>query len=295
MVRVLHCSDLHFGKRHGRFDEDLRGRLSEARFGQIDRLAAAARDGGATHVLVAGDVFDSAAPSAKTRRRVLQAVANSAPLIWVFMPGNHDPLSAETLWADLASDAPDNLTLALEPVPMALGDDLDLLPAPCTTKRPGRDLTAWMDQAETRANVQRLGLAHGAVVDFDERGGVIAPDRAQRANLAYLALGDWHGQLQVNPRCWYSGAAELDRFKANQSLGQALLVTLRFDRRDRMGRPEPDLRAGRRRGGDVARQFSHSVPRRSHSSAHIRGPHHPLRPRWAERRNRRVSEPFRVA
>ena len=36
----------------------------------------------------------------------------------------------------------------------------------------------------------------------------IAEDRADRAGLAYLALGDWHGALQIAPRTYYSGTPE---------------------------------------------------------------------------------------
>ncbi len=72
-----------------------------------------------------------------------------------------------------------------------------LLPAPCTRRRPGRDLTAGMTDAATPAGALRIGLAHGAVQSFSEDGNpaLIPPDRAGTAGLAFLALGDWHGQL----------------------------------------------------------------------------------------------------
>ena len=103
-----------------------------------------------------------------------------------------------------------------------------LLPAPCTTRRPGRDLSAWMDDAATPEGVLRIGLAHGAIRDFSEDGhrlDVIAPDRPERAGLDYLGLGDWHGQMRVGQRCWYSGTPEPDRFK-HGAPGSALLVSL---------------------------------------------------------------------
>ena len=85
-----------------------------------------------------------------------------------------------------------------------------------------------MDGAATPEGALRIGLAHGAIQSFSEDGGgldIIAPDRAIRAGLDYLALGDWHGTRQVDARCWYAGTPETDRFKANDS-GQALLVEL---------------------------------------------------------------------
>ena len=228
MFRFLHSSDLHIGKRFGNLPEDLRGRLREARHTVLDRLAAAAREGGAGTILLAGDSFDTETPTPAMLRQALAAMAGHAPLRWVILPGNHDSQQAEELWTAARAALPTNVLLATEPVPVALAPEVQLLPAPCTTRRPGRDLTAWMDQMESPAGTLRLGLAHGAIQSFSEDGAgldILAPDRAARAGLDYLALGDWHGQMQINARTWYSGAPEPDRFK-HEGPGRALLVNL---------------------------------------------------------------------
>jgi DNA repair exonuclease SbcCD nuclease subunit len=85
-----------------------------------------------------------------------------------------------------------------------------------------------MDGAATEEGVMRIGLAHGAIQRFSEdadASDVIAPDRARRAGLDYLALGDWHGSLTVDPRTRYSGSPEPDRFKHDRP-GHASLVTI---------------------------------------------------------------------
>ncbi len=228
MFRFLHASDLHIGKRFGTMPEELRGRLREARHTVLDRLAAQARAGGAQTVLLAGDSFDTETPSPAMLRQALAAMAGHAPLRWIILPGNHDSLLADELWAATRAALPANVVLATEAVPLALAPDVVILPAPCTTRRPGRDLTDWMDSAPTPGGALRIGLAHGAIQSFSEDGGgldIIAPDRASRAGLDYLALGDWHGQMPIGPRSWYSGAPEPDRFKHDQP-GRALLVSL---------------------------------------------------------------------
>lgn len=53
----------------------------------------------------------------------------------------------------------------------------------------------------------------------------ISDTRADSARLDYLALGDWHGTLEIAPRTWYAGAPEPDRFRANDP-GNVLLVAL---------------------------------------------------------------------
>ncbi|WP_232525342.1 metallophosphoesterase family protein, partial [Motilimonas pumila] len=155
-------------------------------------------------------------------------MAYHVPIRWVILPGNHDSLQATELWAHLAADAPGNVVLATEQAPIDLGAGAVLLPAPCTTRRAGRDLSAWMDDAATAEGAIRIGLAHGAIQIFSEDAGaseVIAPDRARRAGLDYLALGDWHGALEVDSRTHYSGTPEQDRFRGNEP-GYALDVRI---------------------------------------------------------------------
>jgi len=85
-----------------------------------------------------------------------------------------------------------------------------------------------MEDCVTDHGVIRIGLAHGAVHNFCEEGngdGIIAPDRAKQARLDYLALGDWHGRIEIDPRCHYSGTPEPDRFK-HETPSTALLVTI---------------------------------------------------------------------
>lgn len=228
MFRFIHSSDLHIGKRFGSMPEELRGRLRDARHTVLDRLAAQARAGGAATILLAGDSFDTETPSPAILRQALAAMAGHAPLRWIILPGNHDSLLADELWVAARNALPANVMLAVEPDPIELEPGVVLLPAPCTTRRPGRDLTDWMDQAATPDGALRIGLAHGAIQSFSEDGvglDIIAPDRASRSGLDYLALGDWHGQMRVNARSWYSGAPEPDRFK-HDGPGRALLVSL---------------------------------------------------------------------
>ncbi|MDQ2067534.1 DNA repair exonuclease [Xinfangfangia sp. CPCC 101601] len=225
--KFLHSSDLHLGRAFGGFPEDIRGRLREARHSVIRRLAEAARAGGAQLVLLAGDTFDAETPSPETLRHALRAMASEADLRWVLMPGNHDSLAASELWRRIQNDAPGNLTVLTTADPVELAPEVWLLPAPCTQRRPGRDLTQSMS-APTPEGALRIGLGHGAIMDFtsDEGSpGIIPPDRARLSGLDYLGLGDWHGRMSVGAETWYSGTPEADSFKHETAAG-ALLVSL---------------------------------------------------------------------
>jgi DNA repair exonuclease SbcCD nuclease subunit len=101
--RFIHSSDLHLGRRFLNIPEppdgNLRGRLMEARFDQIRRLAAAAREHGALHVLLAGDTFDSATPSPQVLRQAMAAMRDETDVTWWLLPGNHDNMrNAEPVW-----------------------------------------------------------------------------------------------------------------------------------------------------------------------------------------------------
>ncbi len=227
-MKFIHSSDLHLGKPFGRFPEDVRVRLRQARADVLPRLASLARSHAASHVLLAGDTFDQMTPAPSVIRQALNMMRAADHVTWVLMPGNHDHANATELWRQVAQDAPANVALQLTPEPFALNAQATLLPAPPAERHPGRDLTDWYNSAAT-AETLRIGLAHGSVTDFDssEEGAssVIAPDRARRAGLHYLGLGDWHGQLQIGPVTWYSGAPEADGFKHAQT-PSALLVEI---------------------------------------------------------------------
>ncbi|WP_159966095.1 metallophosphoesterase family protein [Profundibacterium mesophilum] len=228
--RFIHVSDLHLGRRYANIpqpeDGNIRGRLMEARHGTIERIAAAARDHGAEHVLVAGDSFDTPTPSDVVLRQALSAMGRDPDIMWWLLPGNHDNLrDGEPLWEQIARQAPQNVRPLTRAEPVSLRPDVTLLPCPVTYRSAGRDLTECLPRMPSAEGALRIGLAHGGVVDFVEAGDNIPPDRDRSARLDYLALGDWHGRMAVGPRVQYSGTPEQDRFKHDRR-GVALAVTL---------------------------------------------------------------------
>ena len=230
MFSFIHTSDWHVGKPFGQFENDLRGRLREARHSIIKRVAMLAHDRQARLVLVAGDVWDSLEPSSAVLRQSLDAMGSQEGLKWALLPGNHDLMRDGGMWERLAADAdrPGNVHLLLSEEPLEIEPGVFLLPAPCQRKDPGRDLTAWMDRAETPQGGIRIGVAHGSIRDFSSErphSSVLDPKRVDHATLDYLALGDWHGTVEVSDRCWYSGTPEPDRFRKNDS-GNCLCVQI---------------------------------------------------------------------
>lgn len=217
--RFIHTADWQIGKPFANFPADLAGELAAARMGIVARIAAIARAQDAAHVLVAGDVFDSERLPDLVVRRALEHLRANDTITWVLLPGNHDPARREGVWDRVQRyGLPANVIVLAEPKPFTLAGHAVVLPSPLTTKAPGRDPSEWMDHAPSAPGQLRLGLAHGSIQGFSSEGEsnvAIAPDRARRANLDYLALGDWHGHTRIDARTWYAGTPEPDRYPAN--------------------------------------------------------------------------------
>ena len=230
-VKFIHTSDWQIGKVFRFVDNATMGLLQEARLRAISRLGELASVHGTAHVLVAGDVYDMEALSPRSLNGPLERMRGFPSVQWHLLPGNHDPHRPNGLWDQLLRKGlPQNVSVHVAPEPEVLPDEgVVLLPAPLYHRRTLDDLTAYMDNVDLPEGLIRVGLAHGTVRGFgsDDRDvpNFIAPDRPTRAGLSYLALGDWHGQTQINDRCWYSGTPEIDAFDVTDG-GQALLVEI---------------------------------------------------------------------
>eukprot|EP01037_Dinobryon_pediforme_P017984 gene17984-18220_t len=221
-------ADWQIGKPFKQFG-DREAVLRQARLAAVENIGRLALREGVAHVVVAGDVYDTEAPSTRTLLEPLERMRGFGAVTWHLLPGNHDPHRPKGIWDRVReNNLPSNVRLCLTAEPVVLDEYAVLLPAPLTRKSEGGDLTQWMERAQTPSGAIRIGLAHGSVVGFGtggEANNPIDPQRPKSAGLDYLALGDWHRTMQVGPSVWYSGTPEPDR-AGSQEVGQALLVDI---------------------------------------------------------------------
>ncbi|TNC72194.1 metallophosphoesterase family protein [Rubellimicrobium roseum] len=235
--RFIHTADWQIGKPFAHVAGDPGAELRSQRIRTVQRIAELAAEAQVDAVLVAGDAFDSNEVADRTIFRTVEALKPFGGT-WVFLPGNHDAALAHSVWTRArAMGLPDNIVIADRPEPVDRWNGrATVLPAPLRRRREVMDQTDWFDEAPSPEGSCRVGLAHGSVAgrlpDRGDSSNEIRDDRAERARLCYLALGDWHGALRIAPRTWYAGAPEPDRHKANDS-GHVHLVTL-----DGPGAPE---------------------------------------------------------
>lgn len=222
MTHFLHTADWQIGRQYGQFETDDAALLAEARFDAVARIAALAAERQVDAVLVAGDVFDTQGVSDRTIRRLFAALAAYAGP-WVMIAGNHDAALADSVWSRAAQLGciPPNVQVPPRPGVVDLApQNLAVLAAPLTQRHTYDDVTQAFDAMASEPGRIRVGLAHGSVAgrlpDTIDATNPIAPDRASRARLDYLALGDWHGCLSIDERTWYAGTPEQDRFRGNE-------------------------------------------------------------------------------
>jgi len=222
MVHFLHTADWQIGRQYGQLSPEDGAILAEARFGAVQNIASMAAGQSVDAVLVAGDVFDMQDVSDRTIRRLFQLLEGfGGP--WVLIAGNHDAALGASVWtrAQALQCIPPNVHVLQSTRVLELDDaGMAVLAAPLTQRHTYDDVTAPFDTMASAPGLIRVGLAHGSITgrlpDTIDSANPIASTRAQTARLDYLALGDWHGCLQIDERTWYAGTPEQDRFRANE-------------------------------------------------------------------------------
>jgi transposase len=209
MIRFLHTADLHLGKLFGRFPEKVRGRLQEAPHASSAQLAAVARH--------TAPPASSSPVTASTARPLRPRRCARRRTRWRPTRGSADGCCPATKAASPAaisgsgSPATRRRTSGRYSRRSRSRSRPRVVAACALHPAPARPrLTVAMPGAATPAGALGIGLAHGAVqtLSQDRNPALIPPDRAETAGRAFLAVGDWHGQLRIGARCWYAGAPE---------------------------------------------------------------------------------------
>jgi len=220
-MRLIHSSDLQIGKVFTYFPPEVSALLQDARQSAVRTLGELAVQHGASAVLLAGDIYDKQQLSPQTLAKPIEGMRQFPRVTWHLMPGNHDHVRENGLWDRLLrTNLPENVKFHISPGAVKISDDdgipVFLLPAPLAHISSVDDLSSYMDKEATPDGAIRIGMAHGSIQGFGSDGeasNYVNPARAETAGLAYLAMGDWHRQIRMSDRVWYSGTPEPDQFK----------------------------------------------------------------------------------
>ncbi len=206
VLKLLHTADWHLGRRFPRFGIEAGKTLSRARRDVLERIFLEAERNQVDAVLCAGDLFDTPQPDEDFKEALLHVLGR---LGWknraVFLlPGNHDPLVAESVWRDpsFRKKLPAFVHVVdQELLEVALPNDCVLFAVPCLSRAGQSDPTALIPKRAANDTRVRIGLVHGSTFDAGDwkTNFPISKDAAVERGLDYLAIGDTHGFRFVPP------------------------------------------------------------------------------------------------
>jgi DNA repair exonuclease SbcCD nuclease subunit len=241
-LKILHTADWHLGQTFPSFTEEDETKLTRARIDAVDRVLGVAESFGVDAVLCAGDLFDDPLPAESWWRGLLRLFERRA---WrgrpVFLlPGNHDPLQKESVWAEDHSfrrELPSWVhVIDRDNYEFPLSEEAVLYAAPCRSQAGADDLALRLPARQAGDQRIRIGMVHGQTFDLagHQTNFPIASDAAERRGLNYLAIGDTHAFREYPPKTSptvYPGAPEATSFGEKDS-GFAAVVFF-----PRQGRP----------------------------------------------------------
>lgn len=239
-VTFVHTSDLQIGMKRGFLGED-QALFDDSRLRAVTRLGELAAQHGAEFIVVAGDVFEANSLSRQVTGRALD-VLKALPVPVYLLPGNHDPLVADSIFRK--TEGLDNVHVLDTTEPVAVRDGVEIVGAPWLTKMPAGDLVFNALQPLEPTDAIRIMIAHGQVDAYgnDAGPGLIDLDyvrsRLGDGTIDYLALGDTHSTTRLDERVYFSGSPETTDYHertgddqgGESDSGNALLVSV--DKKD---------------------------------------------------------------
>ena len=231
MVKFLHTADWHLGMKYSQL-QDKAEKARQIRIKSVQKVLDHAVD--VDFILVAGDLFDNNNVDKQLLNTVSEMFQRTPVPIFI-IPGNHDPLTLDSLYHDPVWDTLSNITIFKEPEPFTIPyHNVTIYPSPVSQKQSRNDPTDWIKVGDPDSrNEINIGLAHGnlAIEGYINIPNFpINPNRAHVSDLDYLALGEWHSYRAFKDpegiiRTVYSGTPETTKFGEDAS-GKTVVVEI---------------------------------------------------------------------
>lgn len=238
----IHTSDLQLGMRRKFLSPEAQSRFDDARLRSIARIGELARERDAEFIVVAGDVFEHNSLEKQTLGRALEAL-RALPVPVYLLPGNHDPLVADSIFHNTAGI--EGVQVLSDSTPVEVRPGLQIVGAPLLAKHASEDLCNKAIRDLEPTEDIRILVGHGQAEGFgtEETQALIdvsCLDAAvNRGVIDYVALGDTHSTqaLSASERIWFSGSPETTDYHdltpgvagGEADSGNALVVTVEKD------------------------------------------------------------------
>lgn len=230
MIKFLHTADWHLGIKYAKLGPNAE-KAREIRIETVKKLMDSAKKSKVDFIIIAGDLFDNN----DIDRGLIDIAANIIkrvePISVYILPGNHDPLTRDSLYLDPLWDSIDNAIILKNKETVEIPElNVTLYPCPATQKQTREDLTEWIKATNKSISI---GIAHGnlQIEGFVEDPNFpINPKRVEDSGLDYIALGEWHSLFMYQEkdkivRTVYPSTPETTKFGETNS-GKAVIVEI---------------------------------------------------------------------
>ena len=216
-VTFIHSSDFQLGMTRWFLSPSAQSRFDDDREEAVVRLGELATETGAEFIVVAGDVFEHNSLTTSTLLRSKEVLKN-LPVPVYLLPGNHDPLVADSIFS--RTEGIEGVHVLGDSVPVTVREGVELVGAPLLTKHASEDLCAKAIHDLEPTEAVRVLVGHGQAEGFGTEDTDALIDiaclnaAASRGVIDYVALGDTHSTapLSSSGRVWFSGAPEVTDF-----------------------------------------------------------------------------------
>jgi len=231
MVKFLHTADWHLGIKYAKLGLNAE-KAREIRIETVKKLMDIAKKNEVDFIIVAGDLFDNNDVDRGLIDIAAEIIKSAKPIPVYILPGNHDPLTRDSLYLDSSWDSVDNAIILKDREPTKISElNVTLYPCPATQKQTRDDVTEWIKSTNDSISI---GIAHGnlQIEGFiQDPNFPIDPQRVEKSGLDYLALGEWHSLFKHEEkdgiiRTVYPGTPETTKFGENDS-GKAVIVEIK--------------------------------------------------------------------
>lgn len=216
-IKLLHTADIHLGAKFlflGNRASEQREQIKKT----FENTVNSAIEKGVNLFVISGDLFDSSFPSLQTvlfvKDQLFKLADNNIKV--AVIPGNHDRVEIGSVWSQDLSEGDPNIYIFnnINKKEWVLNDlGLTIYGVVNTLKKSKESpLKEVKKNSKTKFHI---ALIHGSVTyvkGIKDANFPISEQDVSASGMNYIALGDWHGYLDVSKgatKAWYSGAPEM--------------------------------------------------------------------------------------
>jgi predicted phosphodiesterase len=209
-IKIFHTADVHLGMqfKNGRYSEEIRTNLIDARFKTLHRMIDEANNRSCELFVIAGDLFDSLRVSDKIINRAAEIISGFKGEFVFVLPGNHDFIDSaeDNLWAKFSAKAKGHVIVCdrEESHAYQIGEQsFSVFPGPCRSKHSAENAIGWIAKTAKQEAVINIGIAHGAVAglspDNEDKYFLMKESELADAQMDLWLLGHTHVYYPTKP------------------------------------------------------------------------------------------------